>query len=489
MKYFRIGGVKKIFHRLVLSGQLMTKTECLLLYILVILISFEISFKGYNLYLNKTTAVPAAGGVYKELSVGEVKYANPIFAKTDVERSISHLVYSGLVRLDEKGDIAPDLAEKWEISPDGLAYKFSLKNGIYFHNGEQFSANDVVNTINAIKNPEIKSPYKDIWSEVAVSSLDSNSIELKIPRQSGPFIFNCTQGIVASNNLHSSVAETINGTGPYRLKNIKDMKGGYSYAELEAYNYYHNQPALIPRVEMYIYNDSISQEVKNNIADYTAVAGEAVNNDNFENMSFKVGRSLMLIPNLKNPTLADNANRAKIFKFEKLDSEQKFRLISLDAAKQKEKIEELREKYKDKNVDLDVKLLPAVDFYNQAQKRDFDLILYGSDYGPDRDPYAFWHSSQIGKNNFASYANKSLDIQLEDARMILDYNDRNKKYDEIFQRLINESMVIFFPAVKYPFEIKSNLGGAEKIIGDRPEDRFNTISSWYLKETRVRKQS
>ena len=472
-----------------LSARLMSKTERILLYVLIGLISFEVMFKGYGLYLNNTMAVPANGGVYKEVSIGEVKYINPIFAKTDAERSVSRLIYSGLVRLDEKGNIAPDLAEKWEISSDGLIYRFYLRDGINFHNGEQFSASDVVNTINAIKNPDIKSPYKDIWANVEVASAEKNIIELKIPRQYGAFIFNCLQGIVSSANLQDSLAETINGTGPYRLKNLKEIKDGYTFVDLGKYSFYHNQPVLIPRAELSIYPESLPSTIKNNLSDYTAVAGAAIDSGEFINQSFKVGRALMLIPNLKNVTLADAANRAKLFKYERFADPVKFRLIALDASSQKATLDDLKDKLKDANVTLDAQLLPAVDFYNKAQSRDFDLILYGADFGPDRDPYTFWHSSQASKNNFASYADKSMDIKLEDARMILDNNDRNAKYDEIYKVLTNQNLVFFYPQVKYQFEIKKDLMGVETIAGNRPEDRFNTISNWYLQEERIRKRS
>lgn len=472
-----------------LSARLMTRTERILLYILIGLISFQVAFKGYGLYLVNTVAVPKSGGAYKEASVGEVKYINPIFAKTDAERSVSRLIYSGLVRLDQNGQVAPDLAEKWEVSSDGLTYTFNLKEGVTFQNGEQFSASDVVNTINAIKNPDIKSPYKDIWTNVEVSSPEENIVELKIPRQYGPFIFNCLQGIVSSANLTGSLAETINGTGPYRLNNLKQMPEGYALVNLEAFNNYYSQPPFIPNAELSIYPNSLPQAVTNNLANYNAIAGASVDSNSFISENFKVGRALMLIPNLKNATLADAANRTKLFKFQRFTDSTKFKIIALDAPLQRSTVDELKNKLKDANVTLDAQFLSAVDFYNKAGNRDFDLILYGADFGPDRDPYTFWHSSQISKNNFASYADKSMDIKLEDARMIMDVNDRNAKYDEIYKQLTDQNLVLFYPQVKYQFEVNKNLLGADTIIGNRPEDRFNTISNWYLQEERVRKRS
>ena len=489
MKLLKISEVKQFFRRLVLSAHLITKTERILLYILIGLISFEVAFKGYGIYLNNTMVIPAEGGVYKEIMVGEVKYINPIFTKTDAERSISRLVYSGLVKLDEKGNIVPDLAERWELTPDGLTYRFYLKSGIYFHNGEPFEAKDVVNTLNAIKDPETKSSYQEIWSEVQISSPEASIVEITIPRQNGPFIFNCLQGIVASNNLEGLLAETVNGTGLYRLKVIKDMKNGRKYFELEKFNFYYNTSPLIPMIQISTFENAIPKELENSINDFTAVVGVENHNDKFLNQNFQVGRTLFLIPNLKNPLLADAATRAKVTKFERLDNPLDLKLISLDAPKQKAKVDEIKNNFVDKNVNLEVQFLSSVDFYKKVSARDFDLVLYGCDYGYDRDPYSFWHSSQINNNNFTSYSDKAMDIKLEDARMINDISDRNRKYDEIYAQIQSENLIIIYPNVKYDFKINEELKGLNQIIGSRPEDRFNTISSWYLEEERVRKRS
>jgi peptide/nickel transport system substrate-binding protein len=66
------------------------------------------------------------------------------------------MVYNNLVRLnliDGLRSVVPDLAESWEVSDDGLTYTFALRQGVKFHNGEPFSADDVVATFNRILNP------------------------------------------------------------------------------------------------------------------------------------------------------------------------------------------------------------------------------------------------------------------------------------------------------------------------------------------------
>ena len=55
-------------------------------------------------------------------------------------------LYDPLVQLDDQGKIVPSLAESWEISADGTEYTFYLRQGVTFHNGDPFTADDVVAT-------------------------------------------------------------------------------------------------------------------------------------------------------------------------------------------------------------------------------------------------------------------------------------------------------------------------------------------------------
>jgi len=63
------------------------------------------------------------------------------------------LVYNGLVRFDVDGRVVPDLAEAWEVSPDGLVYTFHLRDGVRFHDGTTFDAADVVFSFTRILDP------------------------------------------------------------------------------------------------------------------------------------------------------------------------------------------------------------------------------------------------------------------------------------------------------------------------------------------------
>lgn len=78
----------------------------------------------------------------------------PVLTDNDANRQMLGIVYESLVNL--KSDMSADgvLAESWSVSPDGLSWTFNLRKDVKWHNGESFSAEDVIYTINQIKNAQ-----------------------------------------------------------------------------------------------------------------------------------------------------------------------------------------------------------------------------------------------------------------------------------------------------------------------------------------------
>jgi oligopeptide transport system substrate-binding protein len=66
-------------------------------------------------------------------------------------------IFSGLARLDTDLEIQPDLAQRWEISPDGLVYTFYLQEDARFHNGRPFTVDDVIFSWERAASPELAS--------------------------------------------------------------------------------------------------------------------------------------------------------------------------------------------------------------------------------------------------------------------------------------------------------------------------------------------
>ena len=78
---------------------------------------------------------------------------NPILQGGHNERWTWERVFASLIRIDENLEPEGEIAEDWEISEDGLEYTFYLRDDVFFHDGEQLTAEDVAFTYNAIKDP------------------------------------------------------------------------------------------------------------------------------------------------------------------------------------------------------------------------------------------------------------------------------------------------------------------------------------------------
>ena len=80
--------------------------------------------------------------------------------------SISAKLFNGLVKMDRDLSIAPDIASKYEISKNGLIYRFELKNGVRFSNGIEVKAGDFKYSFERILNPSTRSPNTWVFDRI-----------------------------------------------------------------------------------------------------------------------------------------------------------------------------------------------------------------------------------------------------------------------------------------------------------------------------------
>src|SRR6266704_2691055 len=105
------------------------------------------------------------GGVLNYSEYGRTATLDPITSNETISLRITELVFSGLVGIDEKQEIVPELAERWEASKDGRVYTFFLRKDVKWHprEGEEprpFTADDVVFTYNIMMHPKTITPLK-----------------------------------------------------------------------------------------------------------------------------------------------------------------------------------------------------------------------------------------------------------------------------------------------------------------------------------------
>src|SRR5215212_11578469 len=100
---------------------------------------------------------PKKGGILVIGATDEAGSLDPHWENALARQQRTQNIYSYLVQADKDLRIQPDLAEKWDISPDGKTYTFALRKGVKFHNGRELTASDVKYTYERILNPDTAS--------------------------------------------------------------------------------------------------------------------------------------------------------------------------------------------------------------------------------------------------------------------------------------------------------------------------------------------
>ncbi len=209
-------------------------TEKLIFTLLLIISLFSslILLKKVNEYF--LLPVIAHGGSLTEGVIGLPRYINPVLAFTDVDRDLTTLIYSGLMKYEDN-NLVTDLADSYSISNDGLTYNFILKDNIRFHDGTQMTTDDIEFTIQKIQDINLKSPRAADWANISIKKISSREIQFQLKQPYSPFLANTTIGILpkhiwknvdASQFIFSQYNLEPIGSGPFKIKNIMRDSGG-----------------------------------------------------------------------------------------------------------------------------------------------------------------------------------------------------------------------------------------------------------------------
>lgn len=213
-------------------------------------------------------AVPTNGGILREGIIGSPRFVNPVLALSDVDHDLTSLVYSGLVKTTPDNSIIPDLAKNYKISDDGLEYTFTLKDNIYFQDGEKVTADDVIFTIETIQDPNIKSPKRPNFYDVKIEKVDDKTVKFSLKKPYSPFLQNLTIGILPKHlwgdlsadqfPLSQYNVEPI-GSGPYKISSMQTLQKNMllipTYYELTPFNKYVLGEPYINNLTINFYQD------------------------------------------------------------------------------------------------------------------------------------------------------------------------------------------------------------------------------------------
>ncbi len=173
----------------------------------------------------------------------------PFFAEDMSSVRMVELIFDSLVVINKRGDVEGALATSWKVDPDNGGIRFVLREGVKWHDGSAFTADDVAFTINAAKDPKTVFNAKSKFSFIREATVEGQfavhvAFDRQIPDPERRFLFKILpkaqfKGTALSHKDNFNRNPV--GTGPYMVK-----KGGFSIRSvaLEANPDYWNPPKV-----------------------------------------------------------------------------------------------------------------------------------------------------------------------------------------------------------------------------------------------------
>jgi peptide/nickel transport system substrate-binding protein len=219
------------------------------------------------LAINYTTVLrPGSGGTYVEGIVGFPHYINPLLSGyNEVDRDVCALMFNGLTRLNERGEVEPDLARAWEVTPDGLSYTFYLRSNARWHDGTPLTADDVLFTINLLQDSNFPGPPdlgSTLWHMIAAERIDRRTVRFTLPEPYAPFLDYTTVGILPAHLLRGIRAADLPaakfnlnpvGSGPFQLEELEIEGETITAMVLEKFPDYYKARPYLDRIQFRFY--------------------------------------------------------------------------------------------------------------------------------------------------------------------------------------------------------------------------------------------
>jgi ABC-type transport system substrate-binding protein len=115
---------------------------------------------------NEADETPRKGGTLHLASFADVRSLDPAVSSDGLSVAAIRLIYAGLVEFDLEGNVAPDLASRFEVDAAGTTYRFFLREGVRMHDGDELTADDVKRSIERALHPTTPNPVSSFYESI-----------------------------------------------------------------------------------------------------------------------------------------------------------------------------------------------------------------------------------------------------------------------------------------------------------------------------------
>jgi len=408
------------------------------------LVILATSFKWVQAASQSGTLAPAYGGVFIEGVTGQ--------SLDDID--LGRLTKSGLVQTAADGTIKPDLASSWQIGDDKMTYTFSMVSSI--------SSVEVVSILD--KNPTY-------ISNAICDTSDVQTVSCKLDHPNPEFL--------------TELSKPLFPYGPYKLdKKTKDE------IRLKRNNEYHLDRPFIDQFIIRSYPDQKALEKAAARGKITAALDLSSVPDGWSKKTISLSKEHILFINSLKSYLKKVDVRTQILDANKPDGVETLTILEVNGVSVDAEYEAFKKKLSDAGVKLVIKKESLKDaLLKDLPERNYDILYILASSSLSSDPYKYWNSAvRSGSGqNFAEVADARLDKLTEQYR---DSDDPAKK-KEILDS-INDTISKLKVAVEYN-NISANYFVSPRVMGVVlnkgclcETDRFDQVTSWYMKEKRVK---
>lgn len=212
------------------------------------------------------SGIDLADNNYSEGLVGQMSHINPVFTEfSDVDADISSLVFSGLVRYNPLTKTFDEDLATHTLSEDKLVYTFTLKNGMYWQDGVEITAEDIYFTYaEVIQNEKFKNPIlKSNFQGVKVEELNSRTVTFTLNSPNSFFYSELTTGILPKHVLKDIPVDELDqnefnkspiGSGPYKVDEAYQANDDGTYSiNLLASDIYYGHRSRVEKIRFIAY--------------------------------------------------------------------------------------------------------------------------------------------------------------------------------------------------------------------------------------------